>query len=63
MAISCNINKLIKFLQEQKEEGYKTVELIDDARAVGWHSKDPTIEFIVNKHEPTVLGIDIRTKK
>lgn len=63
MMISCNINKLIKFLQEQKEEGYKTVELIDDARAAGWYSKDPTIEFIVNKHEPTVLGIDIRTKK
>ena len=33
MAISCNINKLIKFLQEQKKEGYETVELIDDARA------------------------------
>lgn len=32
MTISCNINKLIKFLQEKKEEGYKTVELIDDAR-------------------------------
>lgn len=62
MAISCNINKLIKFLQEQKKEGYETVELIDDARAAGWHSKDPTIEFIVNKHEPIVLGIDVRTK-
>lgn len=62
MKISCDIDRLIEFLQKKKENGYRTVELIDDARAAGWHSKDPTIEFIVNKHEPIVLGIDVRTK-
>lgn len=59
----CDINKIIEFLQKKKEDGYKTVELIDDARAAGWYSDSPTINFITNKHEPTVLGIDGRTNK
>ena len=35
MVISSNINDVIAFLQQKKEEGYKTVELIDDGRAYG----------------------------
>ena len=60
--ISCNIDVVIEYLQKQKTKGYKTVEVIDDARAYGWISSNPTIKFICNKSEPTVLGIDARTK-
>lgn len=64
MVISSNIDDVIAFLQQKKEEGYKTVELIDDGRAYGWISLDgPKLEFIFNKKEPHVLGIDARTKK
>ena len=55
--VSCDINKVIEFLQKKKEEGYKRVELIDNLRAEGWVSLQPKLKFIVNNNEPTVLGI------
>lgn len=60
MEISSNIDDIISFLKSKKVEGYKTVELIDDARACGWVTINPTIPFIFCKQEPTVLGIDVR---
>lgn len=63
MTVNCNIDEVIKFLQKKKEEGYQRVEVIDDARASGWFSLNPQIEFIFCKSEPKVVGIDARTKK
>lgn len=62
-AISCNIDTVIEYLQNKKKEGFKTVEVIDDARVYGWERLDgiKTITFITSKSEPTVLGIDART--
>lgn len=64
--VNCEIDSVIDFLQKKKEEGYKTVELIDDARAYGWQNIDGTPDdliFISNKKEPTVLGIDARVHR
>ena len=65
MQESCNIDSVINFLQKKKEEGYETVELIDDVRASGWFDLDQNkkLDFIFSKQEPKVLGIDARTKK
>lgn len=63
MLVNCNINDVITFLQKKKEEGYESVELIDDIRAVGWITTNPTIKFITCKQEPGVLGIDVRKNK
>lgn len=63
MEISSDIDSVINFLKKKKEEGYKSVELIDDARDYGWFYINPTLKFIYNKREPGVLGIDIRTKR
>lgn len=63
MEISSDIDSVIKFLEKKKKEGYESVELIDDARASGWFTLNPTLKFIYCKQEPGVLGIDIRTKK
>lgn len=63
MEISSDIDSVINFLKKKKEEGYKSVELIDDARDYGWFYINPTLKFIYNKQEPGVLGIDIRTKR
>lgn len=60
MKVGCNIDEVIDFLWKKKEEGYERVELIDDARALGWFSLNPKLEFIFNKDEPKVLGIDAR---
>lgn len=59
--VSSNIDEIIKFLEEMKENGYKTVELIDNTRGMGWKSENPTIEFLFNNcKEPTVVGIEAR---
>lgn len=63
MGISSNIDEVISFLKCKQKEGYKTVELIDDARVSGWYQLNPMIPFISCKQEPTVLGIDIRQNK
>lgn len=65
MQVDCNIDSVINFLQKRKEEGYETVELIDDVRASGWFDLDQNkkLNFIFSKQEPKVLGIDARTKK
>lgn len=63
MTVNCNIDEVIEFLKKKKEEGYQRVEVIDDARAGGWFSLNPKIDFIFCKSEPNVLGIDARTKK
>lgn len=65
MQIDCNIDSVINFLQKRKEEGYETVEVIDDVRASGWFEldQDKKLNFIYCKQEPKVLGIDARTKK
>ena len=65
MLVDCNIDSVINFLQKKKEEGYETVELIDDVRASGWFDLDQNkkLDFIFSKQEPKVLGIDARTKK
>ena len=41
MLVNCNINDVIDFLQKKREEGYKTVELVDVARANGWINLNP----------------------
>ena len=65
MQVDCNIDSIINFLQKKKEEGYETVEFIDDVRASGWFDLDQNkkLDFIFSKQEPKVLGIDARTKK
>lgn len=63
MRISSNIDEVISFLKCKQKEGYKTVELIDDARISGWFEINPTIPFIYCKQNPTVLGIDIRKNR
>lgn len=59
MGVSCNIDTIINYLIKRRDEGYKTVELIDVARRNGWKKENPTIDFIVCEKEPTVLGIDL----
>lgn len=63
MKVSCDIDSIIKYLQEKKNAGYETVELIDDAKATGWDLLDPKIEFIFSNSSPKTVGIDVRTKK
>nr|DAJ60437.1 MAG TPA: hypothetical protein [Caudoviricetes sp.] len=68
LRISSDIDSVIKFLKEKKKEGYKSVELVDDERARGWATIDlefgtPVLEFIFNKREKEVIGIDARTKE
>lgn len=46
MLVNCNINDVIAFLQQKREEGYETVEIVDDARANGWIDLIPKLEFI-----------------
>lgn len=63
MEISSDIDNVINYLKKKKDEGYKSVELIDDSRASGWITINPTLKFICCKQEPGVLGIDIRLKR
>lgn len=63
MKVNCNIDEVIEFLQKKREEGYTSVELIDDTRASGWFSLNPKLEFIFNEGEPKVLGIDARKRQ
>ena len=59
--ISCEINEIISYLEKMRDKGYKTVEIIDYWRAEGWQPMYvPSIDFIVCKGEPKVLGIDMR---
>ena len=59
--VSCNIDEIITYLQRMKDIGYKSVEIIDYWRAQGWEPMYmPSIDFIVCKEFPTVLGIDMR---
>ena len=62
MKVNCDIGVVISFLIDKMNEGFKTVELIGDARASGWFCDNPTIEFIFNKREPTVIGINATVK-
>ena len=62
MKISSQIDDVITFLQKKRDEGYKTVELIDDDAAKGWRLVNPTLTFVICKDCPTVLEIDARTK-
>ena len=62
MVVNSNIDEVINFLQKKKEEGYERVEIIDDARASGWSSFNPKLEFIFSPQEPKVLGIDARNR-
>ena len=62
MKVSCNIDDVIAFLINKRDAGYKTVELIDDARTGGWTSLCPELEFIFSRNEPSVVGIDARSK-
>lgn len=63
MKVSCNIDEVIDFLQKKKEEGYESVELLDDSKAAGWFFVHPTLEFVFNKNYPKTLCIDARTSK
>ena len=56
--VDTNIDSVISFLQQKREEGYKTVEVINKARSDGWFLLDPKIEFIFNSSEHTVIGIN-----
>ena len=56
--VDANIDSVISFLQQKREEGYKTVEVINKTRSDGWFSLDPKIEFIFNRSEHTVIGIN-----
>lgn len=60
MKISSNIDNVINYLIQKKNEGYTSVELIDNARAAGWDSLTPTLNFVVCKNHPNILGIDAR---
>ena len=62
MKVNSQIDEIIAYLQKKKKEGYKTVELIDDAAADGWSLENPSLNFIYCKSCPTVVGIDARTK-
>lgn len=63
MEISSDIDNVIDYLKKKKEEGYKSVELIDDSRASGWITINPTLKFIRCEREPGVLEIDVRSKR
>ena len=60
MKISSDIKEVIDFLQTMETKGYKTVEVINKSRSFGWRNINPTIEFIFNEQEPTVLGINAK---
>lgn len=60
MKISSDIKEVINFLQTMEAKGYKTVEVINKSRTFGWRSINPTIEFVFNEQEPTVLGINAK---
>lgn len=60
MKVNCNINNVIDFLIKQRDKGYTSVELIDDARNAGWVCKNPQLNFLFSKQNPNVLGIDAR---
>lgn len=62
MKVSCDINSVIDFLTEKRDEGYTSVELIDDKRANGWISLEPKLEFIFNKFSPKIVGINAMSK-
>lgn len=63
MKVNCNINDVIDFLIKKRDEGYTSVELVDDVRASGWFYLEPKLEFIFNKNEPKIVGIDARSEK
>lgn len=56
--ISSNIDDVIAYLEEKKKQGFKTVEVIDKARLLGWDTlSSPNIDFVYSKEAPTVVGI------
>lgn len=63
MMVSSNIDDVIKFLRKMKNEGYTSVELINDARVSGWIPINRGLNFVFCKNEPGVLGIDARNSK
>ena len=62
--ISNNISDVIAFLIDKMNEGYTTVELIDDARAAGWFDLSGEIEFTFDSrpHNSKIVGIEARKK-
>ena len=48
---------------QKRDEGYKYIEVVDDARALGWKNDKPKIDFIFSPQEPYVIGIDARSDR
>ena len=63
VTIKHNIDEVIAFLVDRMNEGYTTVELIDDGRSHGWFRLDEGIDFTFSKNYPHVVGIDARSFK
>lgn len=63
MTINSDINEIIDYLIKKRDQGYTSVEIIDDHRAAGWIPLEPTINFVFNDKEPKVVGIDVRKEK
>lgn len=62
--INNDISDVISFLIDKMNEGYTTVELIDDARAAGWFDLSGQIEFTFDHrpHNSKIVGIEARKK-
>lgn len=60
--ISNRIDEVISFLIDKMNEGYTTVELIDNARANGWFNIDQKLEFTFDSrpHNSKIVGIEAR---
>ena len=61
--ISNRIDEVISFLIDKMNEGYTTVELIDDSRAKGWFNADQKLEFTFDSrpHNSKIVGIEARS--
>lgn len=60
MKVNCNIDDVITFLQECKNKGFTSVELIDETRAAGWRCNEPKLTFVFSESYPNTVGIEAR---
>lgn len=60
MIISSDINKVIEFLQSQRDEGYTHVQVVGRCRKSGWENIEGEygICILKSKAHPKVVGID-----
>jgi hypothetical protein len=55
--------ELFNYLTKKRDQGYTSVEIIDNKRAAGWIPLEPTIDFVLNDMEPKIVGIDVRKER